>query len=345
MNLITFDFETHYADDYTLSKMTTESYIRDPRFEPLIVGVKVNNDPPMHAIGKGAITHLFNSLDIENSALVAHHAHFDGLILSHHFNHRPKVWFDTLSMARALHGAEVGGSLSKLMKHYGVGDKGFEVLLAKNKKLADFNAVEIMQYANYCMNDVQGTYDIFQKMLPQFDKLELRIIDMIVRMFTEPALLLNEQQLLDYALDIQAEKATLLLTAGITKDEVMSNEKFATALQNAGIEPPRKLSPTTGKPAWAFAKTDKAFTDLEEHDLPQVQALVAARLGNKTTINEKRALRMADMAPRGPTPIYLKYSGAEQTHRLSGGDSMNWQNMQRGGKLRDAIYAPEGSEV
>jgi len=37
MNLLAIDFETYYAKDYSLSKLTTEEYIRDPRFE--VIGV------------------------------------------------------------------------------------------------------------------------------------------------------------------------------------------------------------------------------------------------------------------------------------------------------------------
>ncbi len=43
MDLITLDFETYYSREYSLSKMTTEEYVRDPRFEVIGVGVKVNN--------------------------------------------------------------------------------------------------------------------------------------------------------------------------------------------------------------------------------------------------------------------------------------------------------------
>ena len=49
MNIVTLDFESHYSDDYTLSKMTTESYIRDSRFEALGVAVRrVVDDPSEH---------------------------------------------------------------------------------------------------------------------------------------------------------------------------------------------------------------------------------------------------------------------------------------------------------
>ena len=32
MRFVVLDFETYFADDFTLSKMSTEAYIRDPRF-------------------------------------------------------------------------------------------------------------------------------------------------------------------------------------------------------------------------------------------------------------------------------------------------------------------------
>jgi DNA polymerase len=153
---------------------------------------------------------------------------------------------------------------------------------------------------------------------------------------------LDTAKLRDYHMTLRAEKSTLLLQAGVTLDEVMSNEKFAAALRRVGVNPPQKRSPTTGKMAYAFAKTDQGLLELREHPSDQVQALVEARLGNKSTLNETRTLRMAEMSERGPATVYLKFSGAQQTHRLSGGDSMNWQNNQRGGVIRDSILAPDG---
>jgi DNA polymerase len=170
----------------------------------------------------------------------------------------------------------------------------------------------------------------------------MKIIDMVIRMFTEPELLLDQEQLEDYHLRIRAEKATLLIAAGVQLDEVMSNDKFAAALLRAGVTPPTKISMTTGKQTYAFAKTDKGLLALQEHPSDQVQALVSARLGNKSTLNETRALKLADMAKRGPATVYLKFSGAQQTHRLSGADGINWQNNTRGGVIRNCIHAPDG---
>ena len=47
MNIITIDFETYYDKDYSLSKMTTEEYIRDERFEVIGVSVKVGDAEPV----------------------------------------------------------------------------------------------------------------------------------------------------------------------------------------------------------------------------------------------------------------------------------------------------------
>ncbi len=40
MDILTIDFETYYAKDYGLRKLTTEEYIRDPRFEVIGVAIK-----------------------------------------------------------------------------------------------------------------------------------------------------------------------------------------------------------------------------------------------------------------------------------------------------------------
>ena len=52
-----------------------------------------------------------------------------------------------------------------------------------------------------------------------------------------------------------------------------------------------KISRTTGKPTYALAKTDKEFKALEEHEDPRVQAIIAARLGHQTTLEESRSQR------------------------------------------------------
>jgi len=51
MDLITVDFETYYDKDFSLSKITTEEYVRSRLFEVIGVAIKVNNGPTEWASG------------------------------------------------------------------------------------------------------------------------------------------------------------------------------------------------------------------------------------------------------------------------------------------------------
>ena len=46
MKIMTIDFETYYDKDYSLTKLTTEAYVRDPRFEVLMVGIMIDGGEP-----------------------------------------------------------------------------------------------------------------------------------------------------------------------------------------------------------------------------------------------------------------------------------------------------------
>lgn len=341
-DLITLDFETYFDTNYSLSKMSTEAYIRDPQFKVHGVGIKVGENPAIWVPEEECVLAL-EALDIPNSAVLAHHAQFDGFILAEHYNLRPKIWFDTLSMGRAIVGAEVGGSLKKLTEHYGLGAKGDELMSVKG--IRDLTKYQSTVLGEYCKNDVELTYKLFMAMQGELPKSELKLIDSIIRMFTEPMLRLDYTLLKDSLEEIQANKLSLLLQAGVGKDELMSNAKFAELLSIFGVNPPMKISPRTGKATYAFAKTDEAMKALLEHDDERVQALVAARMGVKSTIAETRTEAFMGISRRGAAPVYLKYSGAGQTHRLSGGDKVNWQNLGRGSKLRDAVMAPDGMKL
>jgi DNA polymerase len=312
MNIITLDMETYYSREYSLSKITTEEYIRDPMFEVIGVGVKVGNDPTEWASGSmEQIATYLRGFDWENSALLAHNTMFDGAILSWRFGIRPKAYLDTLSMARALHGTEVGGSLKVLVERYGLGAKGTEVLNALGKRRRDFTEEELSRYGDYCVNDVELTYKLFHKMGAGFPKKELKLIDLTLRMFTEPVLELDRPHLEQHLDATVKMKEQLLVDAGVTdKADLMSNPKFAQLLTQLSVSPPTKLSPTTGKEAFAFAKSDEEFKALLEHEDARVQALVAARLGNKSTLEETRTQRFINIAERGTLPVPIRYYAA-----------------------------------
>ena len=346
MDIVTIDFETYYDKEFSLSKMTTESYIRDPRFEVIGVGVKVNDHQTDFYSGDNPGKFL-KSLDYSKRAILCHNTAFDGFILSHHFGIKPRFWLDTLSMARPKHSVTVGGSLKALTDYYHLGSKGDEVVHALGKRRADFTPDEMARYASYCCNDVEITYKLFMELRRGFPASELRIIDQTLRMFTEPQLVLNKPLLKKHLENVINKKASLVEALGLecTEEEakkmLMSNDKFAGYLLDCGVTPPMKLSPSTGKLTHAFSKTDRGFTDLLEHPDERIQTAAAARLGVKSTLEETRTRSLIGVAERGPLPILLNYYGAH-TGRFSGGDKMNLQNLPRSGALRRALCVPEG---
>lgn len=346
MDLITVDFETYYDKDFSLRKMTTEAYIRDPRFEVVGVGVKVNNNATEWASGTHEeLKEYLHTFDWGSSVLLCHNTLFDGAILSWLFDVHPRVLTDTLCIARALHGVEVGGSLHALTQRYGLGAKGTEVLDAIGKRRLDFTDSELDKYGDYCINDVELTYKLFNVMGRGFPKNELRLIDCTLRMFVEPVLELDLGLLEQHLEDTKQIKEDLITSSGVTKKELMSNPKFAELLEGLGVIPPTKISLTTNKETFAFAKNDEQFKALENHADPRVQALVTARLGTKSTLEESRTERFIGIAKRGLLPVPVRYYAAH-TGRWGGDDKINIQNLPsrgvNGKKLKNSMLAPEG---
>jgi DNA polymerase len=327
--------------------MTTESYIRDPRFEVIGVGVKVDDHPTDWFSGThDQIRDWLNILDWSNVNLLCHHTAFDGAILNWHFGIKPKYYFDTLSMARPLHGLTVGGSLAALAKFYNLPAKGTEVIKASGKTRRQFDMTELHEYGNYCKNDVEITRMLFDILKDKSTTKEMYIIDLMLRMFIDPVLVLDKDTLTSHLTSVQDKKAKLMekIDAAIGRENLMSNPKFAEVLQKLGVEPPMKTSLRTGKETYAFGKTDVEFKALLEHEDARVQAVVAARFGIKSTLEETRTEAFIGISERGALPILLNYYGAH-TGRASGGDKINLQNLPRGGALRQSIQAPAGHSL
>jgi len=361
VSLITLDFETYYTDkDLGFRTQTTEEYIRDPRFEVIGVSVQVNDGSPVWFSGDRETTRKWLAqFNWKESLVLAHNTLFDGAILAWHFGIKPMALADTLCMARALHGVEVGGSLAKLATRYNVGVKGDEVVKAINKRRIDFTQEDLALYGEYCVNDVDLTYKLFLLMIPSFPQEELKLIDMTIKMFTEPVLYVEQSTLQERLTELQEEKSRLLqglmeqlkcANEEEVREKLSSNKKFAEVITGFGISVPYKTSVTTGKQIPALAKKDEGFIALTENDDPFIQQLCAVRLGTKSTLEEKRIERFMDIGKRnrGALPIPLKYYGAH-TGRWSGTDKVNFQNLpSRDPKkkaLKKAILPPDGYMV
>ena len=342
MQILTLDFETYYSQTYSLSKMTTEEYVRGDEFEVIGVSVQVNDAEPVWCTGDDEhILAFLKKFDFENNLALAHNAMFDAAILTWHYGIKPKGWLDTLSMARAVHGTEVGGSLKALAEHYQLGVKGTEVNDAKGLHRLDFEDEQLAQYGEYCKNDVALTYKLFMALSQDFPPIELRLIDLTLRMFSEPTLYLDTEILEKHLADVQEKKRELMNKTLIERDQLMSNPQLAELLIALGVVPPTKISLRTGKESYAFAKSDEGFKALLEHENPVVQAIVAARLGVKSTIEETRTQRFLGIAQRGPMPVPLRYYAAH-TGRWGGDDKLNLQNLPRTSPLKNAIIVPDG---
>lgn len=362
MSIVTLDFETYYTDkDLGFNTQTTEEYVQDSRFEVIGVGVSVDDDPALWISGDMAelTFQLQNLVDWDNSALLCHNTLFDGAVLAWKFGIIPAFYFDTLCMARAIHGVDAGGSLKALAERYKIGVKGNEVVAAINKRRADFTNVELASYGRYCENDVKLTHDLFDILAKGFPEDELKLIDMTLRMFFDPVFEVDSALLVARLESLRSEKLELLGTLMKTmvceseeavRKKLASNKQFAEVLKSFGVTPPMKVSPTTKKPTLALAKTDEGFIALTEHDDVVIQELCAVRLGTKSTMEEKRIERFIDVGKRngGKLPIPLKYYGAH-TGRWSGMDKVNFQNLPSRDEakktLKKAVVAPTGYMV
>lgn len=342
MNIITVDFETFYDRTFSLSKMTTEEYIRHDYFETIGVAVKVNDEETQWFSGPEAQTKRWlEQFDWAGSIAVAHNAMFDMAILNWHFGIRPKMIADTLSILRAIDGPDAGNSLAKAAERYGLGAKGDEVVNALGKGRLDFTADELARYGEYCINDVELTYELFKRIAPLVPKLEAKLIDQTIRMFTEPVLTLDADILTDHLTAVKEKKEKLMAAIEADKSVLMSNPKLAELLVHLKVTPPTKISLATGKTTWAFGKSDEEFKALLDHPNPKVQAIVAARVGVKSTLEETRTERFIGIAKRGTLPVPLRYYAAH-TGRWGGDDKINLQNLPRKSALKKAILAPEG---
>jgi DNA polymerase I-like protein with 3'-5' exonuclease and polymerase domains len=345
MKILVVDFETRWdSKEYTLSKITTEEYVRDPRFKAFGLGVKFHGEEGSLWIPHAKIPKFLARIDWSQTALLAHNAQFDVAILSWVYGVKPAFIYDSLSMARALRGVEVGNSLAKLADEFRLPAKGKAV--HNTNGLQELTPEIEQELADYCLHDVFLCEEIFNRLAVDYPESEMRLIDMTLRMFTEPVLELDKEMLSEAIGDEKEKREGLLAKLEIEEAALASNEQFAQVLLAIGVEPPRKISKTTGKEAYAFAKNDALFQALLNSDNEEVSLLCEARLKVKSTLERTRAQRFLDIAGRGTLPVPLNYYGAH-TGRWSAskGSSLNLQNLKRGSFLRKSICAPDGYKL
>ena len=346
MNIVTIDFETRWdSKEYTLSKLTTEEYIRDPRFKAFGACLhEYGSDDPVRWYNGDDLREALAQYDWTKTAILAHNAQFDVAILGWKYNCHPAFILDTLSMARALRGVEQGNSLAKLAADFRLPPKGRAV--HDTNGLQEITPEIEAELAAYCAHDVELCEAIFERLSVNYPAKELRLIDMTLRMYTRPMLLLDGGMLINAISQESSYRTELLERLNVKEEDLASNQKFASLLESVGVEPPRKLSKTTGNQTLALAKTDALFQAILNGENEPAALLCEARLKVKSTSERTRAQRFSDISRRGALPVPLSYYGAATGRwTASKGSAINMQNLKRGSFLRRAIMAPEGYQL
>nr|DAE07523.1 MAG TPA: DNA polymerase [Podoviridae sp. ctnCN2] len=361
---IVIDFETYYDKDYSLSKITTEKYIRCDQFEMIGVSIKVGANPTefyRREEGLARIRELVR--DYETSPFISHNSTFDCGILGLRYNIHPLFTVDTVIMAKlsGLDRVAGGKSLSKLS-----GWMQAKGLVAEQKRgtvhnmlgvhAADMTEQQWQEYGDYCKLDSDLCYALYNYMLPMCQVDELLMSDITTKMWTKPAFDLDVPLLQDYAVRLEAERteklSALAAQMGFSDlDELhkhlRSSAKFVALLESLGVECPMKWSEKKKCMIPAVSKTDQEFLALKEHDDELVQLLVETKLGAQSSMEATRTQTLLDIASRGLAPIYLSYAAAH-TGRYGGGEKCNWQNLSKRTKepvLRQSMKAIKGHVV
>jgi DNA polymerase len=342
---ICIDYETHFSDEYSLSRMSTENYVRDPRFKAHGAAIRWSATTEPVWYDESRLRYVLSQEDWSDTLIFAWHCNFDGLILTHHYGVKPKMWGCPMSMARLLHPIHQSVALDAIRKLYGMPAKITPYSIFKGKQWDELTKREQEMIGEGACDEVNSIWTLFKKFVSQVPIEELDVIDSLVSMFVDPVLQADVPLLKELWKSEEIAKRERYAALDISEDDVQSTAKFQALLEAEGVEieykdsPPRKDGTRGLIPA--FAKTDDFMQNLLEDEDDRIRGLAEARIGAKSTLLQTRAATLGGMAKRGSLPVYLRYCGAA-TLRPTGGDGANWLNFKRGSAIRRSILAPEG---
>ena len=344
MNILVLDYETFYDVGFSLTKMSTAAYVNDDQFAVWGVGIKWN-DEPTEWISPDDIPHMFEQIPWEETTLVCHNTLFDAYIMTQIHKVKPAYYCDTAAMSRGLYpneSARLKDVCIRLFPDDKTIRKGDELVTAKGIRDLDPELEKVI--ASYCIQDVNVTHAIYHRMINSFPKSELDLIDITVRMFVEPKLVLDRELLIDHKEQIIKETAQKIEDSGTNRETLASQPKFAAHVESLGINVPTKKSPRTGEMIPAFSKSDAGYIQMQAM-YPQYKHVWDAREAVKSRIEETRAERfLSSVNKDGTFSVPLRYYAAH-TGRFGGSEKINLQNLPRGSKLRTALQAPPGKLV
>jgi len=343
--LIYIDFETAFSSkDYTLRKMSMVEYVRDSRFKAFGLAYAIENGPIVWVTGSQIpkfCSDIANKYGWPNVVTVGHNNKFDSTILHEVYECVPGQFVCTKAMSKAVFAKSIKGhALADLAAHYGLDSKG----IMKTDGLRELTAEQESELASYCVNDVKLCREIYTMLKQDFPESQYEAMHRTVSMFVSPKLQLNVPLLEKTAKEEALRRETIFKEIGIDKKEFASNAKFPKLLLAEGYEVPTKVSPRTGKTIPALALGDPEFLEMAEEGNERLKTLCEARIAAKSTLLETRSAKLAAIGRTGRWPFDVEFSGADQTHRFSGGSGAggNPQNFTRDSALREAVEAPKG---
>ena len=311
-DIITLDFESYYDRHYSLTKLSQEDYICDPKFESLGCAIKVNNSPAQYFRADG-LREVLWGLRLHEKTVLCHHAQFDLAILKWHYGISPLAILCSMSMGKKVHGV---GGLAKLSQLEGLPAKGDAIVQTMGKRGADFTAAEWSRMAEYACRDVENCHALCKIFMPHMTEIDIINIDTVVRMFTEPEFELDTAVLHKHLANVRVslEELTERVQTTLPADTdvmklIRSPIKFAEYLTSLGVTPPQDYSEAKMKMVPCFSKTFKPFTDLQEHEDPRVRDAVMLKLKGNSNLERTRTEKFIRTAgyPQldGCAPIYL----------------------------------------
>lgn len=341
-NLLFIDFESYFSTEleYDLKNISVVEYVRDPRFKAFGMGFALEGASPIW-VSAANIAGTLKYVPWNKTSVVGHNVKFDGFILKEIYGVTPKSYIDTKGMSRAVLGKSVKNhSLKTLAEHFGLKDKG----VMKTDGLTSLTEEQEKELAEYCLHDVELCRSIYNLLAPSFPDNQYPIMDQTIKMFVHPKLQLNVPLLEKTAKEEATRREELIKKTGFEKAIFSSNKKFPELLVSKGYEVPTKTSPRTGKTIPAIALGDPEFLNLLGSENEELKMLCQARIAAKSTLLETRSTKLGIIGASGRWPFDVEFSGADQTHRFSGGSGAggNPQNFTRDSSLREAVEAPQG---
>jgi DNA polymerase len=342
---LVLDFETYYGGKYSLKHMNTMEYVNHEDFTVQGVAVKwLNSEEPSEWISEDDVEEYLRTIEWDSTDLIAHNADFDAYILSQIYGIKPRFHYDTLAMSRGRFPGK-SNSLAALVERLFPDDesirKGTELIQAKGTKHLPPSLDEVI--GQYACNDVDITEAAFNKLIIDYPEPELRIIDMVVRMFTQPRLMLNKERTVAFRDLSTATSNTKIKASDVPREVLSSNEKFAEYVAYT-LQLPVPMKQGKKKTIPAFGKNDIAFQHLQAKH-PEFKHIWDARLAAKSRLDITRSNKfLAGTNRDGTLSMPLKYYAAH-TGRFGGGEKINPQNLKRGSELRKALVAPDGYMV